>query len=243
MTLPISQTSIQIPESNTEQTRAARAFWDEYSGAAGLLDHRNGFEYRPTTGRYYRYGRPVTDKELRTYVQNVSTQAEQEARKTTQQLIAGVIIAAVWYDRMHNLMEALYRSIWIVSIGGFLFDDDTQRNAFYLFTLLQFIWLDNFNRQVRNGIQALNGMAMNRAALYGSYGNGLWQNAKLEQAIQSGKREAKNILGATEHHCHDTASHRGCIEIAKLGWIPIGQMPAIGSRSCYSNCLCHLIYR
>jgi hypothetical protein len=245
MTLPSgsAQTAIQLLDGNPEQVRAARALWDTSSGAAGLLDGRNGFTYNPATGRYMRGRARVSDSQLRGYVRNVSVEAEKEMKKTTQQLIAGIIIAAVWYDRMHSLMEALYRTIWLLSIGGFAFDDDRQRNAFYLFVLLQFNWLGNFYYQIRNGAQPLNGLAMNRAGLYASYGNGLWQNVQLEQKIREGKREARRILGSNENHCHDDGNRRGCIELAAVGWQPIGQMVPIGSTTCYTNCLCRIIYR
>lgn len=67
--------------------------------------------------------------------------------------------------------------------------------------------------------------------------------------IFSGKLEAKNILSPAEH-CRTPKTQEnsdkpeeGCYEIAVKGWLPIKQMPPIGTRVCGQFCKCHLIYR
>ena len=140
-------------------------------------------------------------------------------------------------------MKALYRTIWVLSFGGFLFDDDLQRNLFYAFVLLQFNYLNNFAIQIEDGLQDLDGSAVSRAGLYGRHGNGLYENIRTRRAQDDGMTEARRILGPTEDHCHDSASRPGCIELAEIGWMPISQMVKIGDASCYSNCLCTIEYR
>ncbi len=226
--------------------------WDRHSGAPGLLNaaspssaRRFGYVYDPDTERYTNIagGHVVTDQQLRRYVFNVSNQASLRMKKSTQQLIAGVILLAAWYEEMRSLMSALYRTVSILSIGGFLFEDDTARNLFYLLALPQFGRLDNFERQLETGVQALDGRAMNRAGLYGSYGNGLWQNIGLDRAKGKGKIEARRILGPTETHCHDETDRPGCWELWEKGWMPIDEMVPIGDAACYNNCRCHIRYR
>jgi len=241
----VIDTGVLLPANSPDKYRAVRALWDGYSGATGLLDARNGYKYSPITTRYSQNGTRVTDKQLRQYVNNISTQASLEMRKNTQQLIAGIIIASVWYSRMQNLMETLYRTIWLVSIGGFLFDDDLQRNLFYLFVLSQFRWLDNFYTQILSELQPLDGRAIERAGMYGTYGNGLFQNILLNNALAEGKTQARRVLGKNENHCTDNkdGSRRGCIELAKEGWVNIRSMIPIGDAVCYSHCHCHILYR
>jgi len=226
--------------------------WDRYSGAPGLLNatpvasqRRFGYVYDPETERYANVttGRIVTDPQLRRYVSNISNQANLRMKKNTQQLIAGVILLAAWYEEMRSLISALYRTIFLLSIGGFLFEDDTARALFYLLTLPQFTRLDNFERQLETGAQSLDGRAMNRAGLYGLYGNGLWQNVGLERAKKKGFTEARRILGPTETHCHDESDRPGCWELWKKGYMPISEMIPIGDAACYSNCRCHIRYR
>jgi hypothetical protein len=245
-------TAILLRSDSPEQTQLARELWDGYSGAPKLLDatttpgrRKTGYIYDPNTLTYRRAdnGLKVTEKQLRANVQKVTTEASRRMRKETQQLIAGTILLSAWHAEMRDLMAALYRTIWVLSIGGFVFEDDTQRNLFYLFVLTQFDWLDNFMFQLRSGVQPLNGMAMNRAGLYGLYGNGMHQNIRLEQHIVMGYGEAKRILAIGESHCHNYADRPGCVELASRGWISIGRMVPIGETTCYSNCLCRIIYR
>jgi|SRR6185503_6680257 len=251
MTLPSGSANTALFIKN-EDTSLMYELWDGYSGLPGLLDatrgrrgKRSGYTYDPATGKYYWTGtsQAVSEQRLRTAVKRVSDEASLRMRKETQQLIAGIILLTVWYSSMRSLMNALYRTIFTVSIGGFAFEDDTARNVFYALVLAQFSWLDNFAAQVRSGAQALNGSAITRAGMYGMYGNGLDQNIKLYHAHEQGYTEAKRVLGPTEDHCHDAGIRQGCQELAHKGWMPLGDMVPIGDATCYSNCLCRIVYR
>lgn len=232
--------------------------WDNYSRLPNLLNaqpfyypYRKGYFYDPQERKYYRMpsGRPVSDRQLRAAAKRVSAEASRRAKKETQQLIAGAIILAVWYARMRDLLAALYKTIWIVSIGGFVFDDNTQRNLFYLFIMAQFDYLDNFATQIETGEQALNGRAVARAGMYGGHGYSEWQNLRLLHAPELGYVEVRRILAPVEfeRHCSEKENHHsdrpGCVEIAARGWIPIAEMIPIGDCICYSNCLCDLKFK
>lgn len=228
---------------------ATRTMWDQYSGAKGLLDARigygaKGYRYYPETGTYERNtdGHRVTEKEMVAHVRRVSTGARNQMRKETQQLIAGTIILAVWYSRMRSLMKALYNTVWLVTIGGFLFDDDTARNLFYLWVLMQYNYLDRFAADIGR-IEPIDGRAVPRAGMYGEAGNGMYQNMRLEQKKKARYDQAKRILGDNENHCEDDGERPGCIDLASQGWIPINAMIPIGEAACYSNCHCTIVYR
>ena len=253
MVLPLTRgTAVSTLFLRDPDTALVLDLWDRYSGAPGLLGaappssgRRFGYIYDPETERYTNVssGHVLSETQLRRSVFKVSNEASLRMKKSTQQLIAGVILLAAWYEEMRSLMSALYRTVFILSIGGFLFEDDTARNLFYLLALPQFGRLDNFERQLETGVQALDGRAMNRAGLYGGYGNGLWQNLGLDRAKQKELTEARRVLGANEDHCRDRGNRRGCWELWKWGWVPINEMVPIGNATCYSNCLCHINYR
>lgn len=230
--------------------QAMRDLWDSSSGARGMLDAmpasrgvRNGWIW---DGEHYRRtssGRIVSDRELRNYVRKISKATRDGMKKETQQLIAGAIIGAVWYSRTRNLLKTLYHTVWLIGIGGFLFDDDLQRNLFYAFCLIQFIRHDNFARQLNTGEQALDGSATSRAGMYGTAGNSVYQNVGLDRAKKRGYIEGRRILGPNENHCEDTGERPGCIDEALKGWQPIARVLPIGEAACYTNCLCHIEYR
>ena len=238
-----SDTRLFLTVDTPESDALMRELWDGFSGAPGLLgggDYVYDRERRIYTNT--KTGREITEQQLRRYVRKVSDESSRRMRKSTQQLIAGAIMLTVWYSRMRDLMKALYKTIWILSIGGFVFDDDTQRNLFYLFVLLQFNYFDNFTEQVYSGLQPLNGFAMTRAGMYAGYGNGMWQNIFLNRAEADGYTEARRILGVNEDHCRE-GERPGCIEEAARGWMAIRLMVPISDTQCYSNCRCHIIYR
>jgi hypothetical protein len=237
--------TVDTPESIAQ----AIELWDQYSGAPGLLaagsragDDRYTYDKDRRVYTNTKTGWDVTDQQLRRYVKNVSDETSRRMRKDTQQLIAGLIMLAVWYSRMRSFMRALYKTIWILGIGGFVFDDDTQRNLFYLFTLLQFLKLDNFAEQIHSGTQPLNAFAMTRAGMYARAGNGMMQNIELINGEAHGYTEGMRVLGVSEDHCYDS-DRPGCIEQAARGWVPIRSVVPIGECTCYGNCLCRLRFR
>ena len=237
--------SVDTPES----VRDVYELWDNHSGAPGLLAANSGYKYDPQRRVYIntRTGREVTKAQITRYVDKVSNETSLRMKKNTQQLIAGIIMLSVWYSRMRDLMKALYKTVWILSIGGFVFDDDTQRNLFYLFVLLHFNYLDNFSEQINDGRQPLDGFAMTRAGMYGEYGHGLWQNIKLVNGSAYGMTEGKRRLGVNEDHCTEkenpNSGRPGCVELAKLGWVPIGEVVPIGDAICYTHCHCEILLR
>lgn len=226
--------------------------WNNHSGASGLLAaglsssaRTSLYTYNPITQTYTHVGtgRKVTDEQLRVYVRRVSVEAKARMRKETQQLIAGAILLAVWYSRTRSLMKALYKTVFIISIGGFLFDDDVARNLFYWLSLIQFDRHDNFLRQIGLGTQPLNGRATARAGMYASWANTFHQNIRLDRAEDKGFNEVCRILGENENHCHDSSSLPGCVELAEEGWMPIKKMTPMGGATCYSECQCSFHFR
>lgn len=231
----------------------AENMWDSSTGLRGLLTARRlasvrmnrpkdekDFVYDQVTEKYRNAvtGRVLSEKQLRNAVARVSNEAQKRMKEQTRQLIAGTIMFVVWYARSRNIMKALYKTIWVLWLGGFLFDDETQRDLFYLLMLMQFKRFDNFTTALDSGAQKLNGTAVTRAGSYGRYGNTLHQNMKLDRGIMRGHTEARRVLGMNELHCHDYTTKKtheftpGCVELAERGWMPISQMIPLGGATC-----------
>lgn len=248
-----SDTRLFLSVDSPESIALMFELWDGHSGAPGLLNAVPAGSSRQVSGYVYDQdrrvfvntdtGKDVTDEQLIRYVRKISDESSRRMKKSTQQLIAGIIILNVWYSRMRDLMRALYKTVWLLAIGGFVFDDDASRNLFYLFVLIQFNYLDNFAEQLNTGEQAMDGRAMTRAGLYGSYGNGLHQNIELSQAELRGRTAAIRILGDNENHCEDDGERPGCVDLALQGWISVREMIPIGDAACYTSCHCRIKYR
>jgi len=241
-----------LTHTNDADFALAQEMWGTSTHLNGLLTARRvtsspplkpkgerDYTYDPNTGMYRDMvsGRLVTENTMRRAVMKLSVEAQKRLRQETQQMMAGTIMFIVWYSRSRSILKALYNTIWALGIGGFLFDDQTQRDLFYAFLLLQFQRFDNFTTYLDRE-PFFDGHVLARAGAYGKHGNSLFQNAKLEQAIMVGHTEARRVLGENENHCHDGVERPGCVELAAKGWMPIQQMTPFGDAQCYDNCLC-----
>jgi hypothetical protein len=60
--------------------------------------------------------------------------------------------------------------------------------------------------------------------------------------ILAGYTEARRILTPAEH-CRTKGHLEGCFEAAARGWMPIREMPPIGTLVCMQFCKCWILYR
>jgi hypothetical protein len=69
--------------------------------------------------------------------------------------------------------------------------------------------------------------------------------SNIEQQVRTAlgnDTEAKRILRASEH-CHNSIHLPGCLELARLSWMPIDEMTPIGEATCGVWCKCFIVYR
>jgi hypothetical protein len=228
--------------------------WDEYSGLPGLLEatpeptrKRTGYSYANGKYKDLRTGATISDRRLNAAVAKISDAVRMEMRKKTQQLVVGAIALLTWYHDSRELLLAFYRAIWVVGLGGIIFEDDQTMNLFFLFILNQFSFFDGLASRIQSGEQALNSSAMEYAGMYGEHGNIMHENLKL---LNSGKvlgyTEARRVLGDNENHCTSkgrSTTRPGCVELAALGWVPIEQFVPLGNALCIDKCHCRVEFR
>jgi hypothetical protein len=173
-----------------------------------------------------------------------------EMRANAKALVDGKIDAQEWYNEQARLMKLSYHAT-ISSARGKQADDgmSDEEKALLLFLLwLLFQRLNQTAEGIISGRIVLDGRFVNRMGMYGMASKGVWENWRLWMAKKMGYTEARRVLGVAEH-CRDEhdplgehISH-GCVELADLGWIPIGDVVPIGQATCLSNCKCRIIYR
>lgn len=251
-TLPTSgETAKYLTTWSDSESLSAQELWDSSTGLNGLLTARKAggfqtkkpkgqkeYEFDQISGRYrdVRTGRTVSENVMRRAVMKESAEAQRRLREETRQLIAGTIMFAVWYGRSRSILKALYKTIFALHLGGFLFDDQTQRELFWALLLMQFKRFDDFVHDLDS--KELDGHVLARAGSYGRYGNALYQNIKLDQGFMLGHTEGRRVLGENENHCKDDVKTPGCIELAAKGWMPIAHVLPLGGATCRANCLC-----
>lgn len=96
----------------------------------------------------------------------------------------------------------------------------------------QYAYLRNFANDIANGHQPLDGRLLTRTRLYAEAARGTQREMQRRMGQVIGHSQERNVLGAADRHCGS------CLACTSQGWVPIGSLPAVGSRSCYSNCHC-----
>jgi len=109
----------------------------------------------------------------------------------------------------------------------------------------QYAYLDNFVAEIAaNPTGWLSGNRLNsRANLYAQLGYAALEDDLQREKTKAGFTEERNVLDPGAEHCKDTSGRPGCEEITAKGWVPIGTLPKIGERACYTNDRCELQYR
>lgn len=85
-----------------------------------------------------------------------------------------------------------------------------------------------------------------RVEMYCNAGGVSYAAAREDAAYTAGMEEERNKLGPREDHCEsspDGSGRPGCLDLTRLGWVPLGTLPAIGARKCLSNCGCDKAFR
>jgi len=193
--------------------------------------------------RYVGSNYRVPASRVRLGVLRLSRYSERQFRELTVQLVNGEINRERWYATMRKAMKDEYRAAYLASIGGIENYTRSEISKFGWRMRPHYRWLNNFLDQLNTGQQALNGRAVIRAGMYGRAVNGVYQNELFRIATENGMREGLRVLGRNESHCHDSINRPGCIELAAMGWVPLDEAVPIGEATCYSNCLCHYIFR
>lgn len=152
---------------------------------------------------------------------------------------------AKWREEMERLVEnshILFAALALGGIGVAVRNPDVIRRIERDKTAV-----GRFARALRYKQVPSLPLAQNRGRAYLRSFYTTFQLLDQKVHIEAGFTEAKNILSAAEH-CHTSiqgqAIHReGCYETSLRGWMPIKDMPPIGTRVCGQFCKCHLIYR
>jgi hypothetical protein len=198
----------------------------------GLRSTGQRVEFDKRLGQFRIDGRLVSPETIRRLVNQISSIAKSKINRVTELLISGSYSSERWLEEMRRILKGGHAIASGLAYGGL---DDTD--GFLSFQ-------KRFNEEDDYLIGLFAGFAAGavsfarlqaRAQMYASAIYITWQFGTQEQKGGQEYIEAMRIRTAAE-------SCSGCIEYANR-WLPIAQMPPIGSLQCRSNCKCFLIYR
>jgi hypothetical protein len=196
------------------------------------------FIYWPSEQRYRNErGHWVSQQAINQAVDSVILSSSNAMRALTASMQAGSISLSDWQVGMMAQMKLLHLGAAMVGRGGRaqMTQSDWGWTGQRLRT--QYAYLRSFATEMATGRTPLDGRLQTRAAMYADAARGTQRGMMGRVAMMNGRDEERNQLGGSDRHCGT------CLGCSAQGWVAIGSLPAIGSRSCLSNCHCSMQYR
>jgi hypothetical protein len=198
----------------------------------GLRQTGQRVEWDSRLGQFRIDGRLVSPETIRRVMNRVVSTARTQILLATELLISGSYSNERWLKEMRRILKGGHAIASGLAFGGldstdgFLsFRERYDEEDDYL--------IGFWAAWGAGGVSPARAVA--RSVMYASAIYVTWQIATGQQKKGAGFTEAMRIRTAAE-------SCPGCIQYAGR-WIPISQMPPIGSLQCRSNCKCYIIYR
>lgn len=195
------------------------------------------YVWSPRAGRYRdpATGRFLSLAHVRNTISRSLVNAELAITSLGYQLRDSAISLIQWEIGMRQLLKdtALYNLA--VAKGGWaqLNPNDYGRVGAHLQT--QYKYLRRFGNQIASGEQALDGRFFQRVRMYAKEGRSLYHRAEVDEHIVRGFTRYRSVLHPADH-CDE------CVEEASKGFVTIGELIPIGSRTCRSNDRCSYEY-
>jgi hypothetical protein len=159
------------------------------------------------------------------------------------QLKDGLISLTEWKAQMRSAILEEQRAAMILVRGGV--ENVSQADWGYLgsTTKKQYAYLDQFAADIEaDPVKWKTGRLDNRMRQYNQSGYAALEDFKARDMKVAGWTEERRKLGIADH-CSGEGETPGCIELAGMGWRPIGTLPKIGAALCKMNCKCRFQYR
>jgi hypothetical protein len=210
--------------------------------------NRTGYGWSEEARRYVDpRGRFVSRAQVKAGLDEAVRKAGLEMQEITAQLRGGVLTVdrlAAWEYEMRARIKDVHLYSAAAARGGW----DQMTPAMYgrVGAVLsrgaagagkgQFQYLEGFLQDLISGRQKMDGSLTRRAAMYATAARGTYAAEDGAGFAAAGYDEERNIRNSGD-------SCDGCVGASARGWVPIGQLPPIGSRTCLGACLCRMEYR
>jgi predicted ABC-type ATPase len=199
---------------------------------------RGPYRWNPGTGRYHGAGGLiVSQQEIRRALDEALDRLQKRVAANAEALRSGKITLKAWRDQMQADLKDTHLYSAAAAKGGWA--QLTARDYGMVGQQLreQYKYLDRLARQIRSGVQALDGSFMVRSKLYAQSGRATYHLIEADLMDRLGMNEERNRLNPAAEHCD------GCIAESARGWVKRGALTPIGSRTCLSNDRCEINYR
>ena len=198
----------------------------------GLSRSKRRVEWDAAFGRFRIDGRLVSDATMRRLLGEIETRFGVKAAKLTEDYFENRITLDAWADGMERQLKSHHWAAAALMAGGLALA--LRTGVLGSEVSRQIAFKEGFKADLRRGkVSKAKGIPRGR-----SYAKAVTITAKrIEHFIKSLiYNEARRVRRASE-------SCSACVDYAGRGWIPIAEMPAIGTLLCRWNCKCFIEYR
>lgn len=214
-----------------------------------MLPIQTGYGWNETAGRYIDLstGRFVPFVDVRDSLELVMDASGVRMSTLTDQLIGEQISLAEWQLGLMEEIKISHTAAAAAASGGWAQMSQSDWGAVGRLIRDQYDFLRNFANEIASGKQRLDGTARVRTDLYAQAARGTFEETRRRyERLKNGMEEEARALGEADHCSSDDDPRgdlEGCLELAALGWQPIGTLPKIGQSVCITRCHCRFIYR
>lgn len=208
-----------------------------------LLAVKGGAQVSFANGSFYVGGHKVPAEMIRKELDRIELRIAATIALYNTRLWKGEWTLAKWREEMDKLVEnshLLFGGLALGSVALAAVNSTVERHI-----ERDLGAVERFKTAIeRKQVPSLP-LAQNRGRAYIRSFRVSYQILEHKEKIEAGYNEAKRILTPAEH-CHSELKppyRDGCFEVAMQGWMPIAQMPPIGTLLCGQFCKCYLIYR
>lgn len=199
----------------------------------------NPFRWIARAASWFRGGRPLPPSTVKAAADAVCRQANADIGVLVTRLTSGEITVADLEPLMQNAIKRGIIANTALAHGGY--DNLTPKiiERAEAQVLAQHDFLRNRLEKVASNVRASGELTARDGHDLMSYSNAfrsVYENEFAQAKRDAGFTEAQRVLAAVSHCA-------SCEEIAAQGWMPIDEMPPIGSDDCLNNCHCTLIFR
>jgi hypothetical protein len=178
-------------------------------------------------------GRVVTPRAVRKEVEDYIEKAERAAEREAAKLLAGTITTSAFFKYMKDKIEAWHKVAGTIAYGGRAQMDDDRWARLESIITREREYLDRFHDELRLASEIPEGI-VNRAGLYPNAAYATYENQVREREADAGVTLGRRICAEDEASCEE------CVAAATEEFIPLSEIPDIGSLTCISNCRCEI---
>lgn len=209
----------------------------------------SSFGWNETAGRYIDLstGRFVPFPTVRDALEIEMDASGARMNSLTDQLIAEQISLPEWQISMMEEIKISHTAAAASARGGWAQMSQADWGNTGRLIRDQYDFLRNFANEIASGKQRLDGTARVRTDMYAQAARGTFEETRRRyERLMNGMEEEARILGEADHCSSDDdpdGERDGCLELAALGFQPIGTLPKIGNSVCLTRCHCKFIFR